>query len=214
MTNILKFDGLGHVRASGELDGSWGAAEDRVGAILASAAFEFAELRNARPDEYGGQYDALEEGDNHDAVDVTILAEDLEEVVALVQHKYGVRFTSEDREILEGFLNEHHAYLTGDFHQPSLPMHEVAEAAQQVAPDTDKYARALELLRRQMATRAFLGLDPFRYSCDGPVLVAPLQERTITQDNPEDDSGGYVIHLDRSTGDVTITQYEQGGHDD
>lgn len=131
MTGILRFDGVGQVRAAGELESSWGAAEDRVGAILASAAFEFADLRSARPEEYGGQYDLLEEGDDPDAVDVTILPEDFEEVISLVEYEYGVRLDAEDREILECYLNEYHAYPTRDFNQPSLPLREVAEVADQ-----------------------------------------------------------------------------------
>lgn len=74
-----------------------------------------------------------------------------------------------------------------------------------------------ELLRRQIATSGFVGLDPFHYSCNGPIIVAPLPERAAVQDTPGNNENGYVIHIDRATGDMTVTQLdktEQGGNDE
>lgn len=215
MTGILRFDGVGQVRASGELEGSWGAAEDRVGAMLASAALEFTDLRMARPDEYGYQYDALEEGDDPALVDVTILPEDFEEVVDIVQHRYGVRLSEEDREILECYLNDREVYSARSVDQSTLPLYAADQTTEQAAPGVDKYARALELHRRHMATSAFLGVDPSRQSCDCPILTTPtlsLGERN--EPDPAAVRGGYTIHVNRSTGEMTVTQYEQGGNDE
>lgn len=40
---------------------------------------------------------------------------------------------------------------------------------------SDRYARALELHRRHLATCAFLGIDPSYRSCDGPPVPPPRE---------------------------------------
>lgn len=81
-------------------------------------------------------------------------------------------------------------------------------------PEVNGYARALELYRRHLATSAFLGVDPSHRSCDGPplpILAVPPVDR---EEHDPSAQSGYTIHIDRATGDMTVTQYEQGGHDD
>ena len=45
----------------------------------------------------------------------------------------------------------------------------------ELVPEVSRYARALELHRRHLATSAFLGIDPSYRSCDGPPLPVPRE---------------------------------------
>ncbi len=107
MSDILQVYGTVEVHPNlPEILGSDGANEALVEAILRTAWDQFSELRSARYDEYGGQSFDLDVGvDPSGVIDMTILPDDLEEVIREVQSKCNVTLSEGDKELLEIYLN-------------------------------------------------------------------------------------------------------------
>lgn len=106
MTDVFRYDSVtGYIGANRpDILGSQGAAEYAVTGLLATAAIEFWFLRKARYGDYEGQYDSIDDEDA-EKVDLSILPEDLDELVEILNGILDDPMTDTDREIIQEFLN-------------------------------------------------------------------------------------------------------------